>query len=29
MEEELLTAEYGDTYRAYQERTHKLIPFIY
>ncbi len=29
MEEELLTAEYGDTYRAYQERTRKLIPFIY
>jgi len=29
MEEALLIAEYGDTYRAYQERTNMLIPFLY
>jgi len=29
MEEELLTEEFGDAYRAYKETTRKLIPFIY
>jgi protein-S-isoprenylcysteine O-methyltransferase Ste14 len=29
MEERLLTEEFGDAYRAYQERTSKLVPFIY
>jgi protein-S-isoprenylcysteine O-methyltransferase Ste14 len=29
MEERLLTEEYGDAYRTYQETTSKLIPFIY
>lgn len=29
MEEELLTEEFGDTYRTYQETTRKLVPFIY
>ena len=29
MEEELLTEEFGDAYRAYQETTRKLVPFIY
>ena len=29
MEEEMLTEEFGDTYRRYQEATSKLIPFIY
>lgn len=29
MEEGMLTEEYGDAYRSYQERTSKLIPFIY
>jgi protein-S-isoprenylcysteine O-methyltransferase Ste14 len=28
MEEEMLTEEFGDTYRRYQEATSKLIPFI-
>jgi len=29
MEEGLLTEEFGDEYRRYVERTHKLIPFVY
>jgi protein-S-isoprenylcysteine O-methyltransferase Ste14 len=29
MEEEMLTEEFGDAYRAYRETTSKLIPFIY
>lgn len=29
MEERLLTEEFGDAYRRYQETTSKLIPFIY
>ena len=29
MEEELLTEEFGDAYRAYMETTRKLIPFVY
>jgi protein-S-isoprenylcysteine O-methyltransferase Ste14 len=29
MEERLLTEEFGDAYRAYQENTSKLVPFIY
>ncbi|MFC1555005.1 methyltransferase family protein [candidate division KSB1 bacterium] len=29
MEEELLTEEYGDVYRAYKKTSRKLIPFIY
>jgi protein-S-isoprenylcysteine O-methyltransferase Ste14 len=29
MEEALLVAHYGDTYRAYQKRTRKLVPFVY
>ncbi len=29
MEEELLTEEFGDAYRAYKETTRKLVPFIY
>jgi protein-S-isoprenylcysteine O-methyltransferase Ste14 len=29
MEERLLTEEFGDAYRAYQETTSKLVPFIY
>jgi len=29
MEEEMLTEEFGDAYRAYKETTRKLIPFIY
>ncbi len=29
MEEELLTEEFGDAYRAYKETTRKLIPFVY
>jgi protein-S-isoprenylcysteine O-methyltransferase Ste14 len=29
IEERLLTEEFGDAYRAYQQETRKLIPFIY
>jgi protein-S-isoprenylcysteine O-methyltransferase Ste14 len=29
MEERLLTEEFGDAYRDYQETTSKLVPFIY
>jgi len=29
MEEGLLTEEFGDTYRSYQQATKKLIPFVY
>ena len=29
IEENMLTAEFGDSYRAYKKATHKLIPFIY
>ena len=29
MEERMLSDEFGDAYRAYQESTRKLIPFIY
>ncbi len=29
IEERMLTDEFGDAYRAYQETTSKLIPFIY
>lgn len=29
MEERLLTAEFGDAYREYQETTSKLVPFVY
>ena len=29
IEEKMLTAEFGDSYRAYKKATHKLIPFIY
>ncbi len=29
MEERMLIGEFGDAYRAYQESTSKLIPFIY
>lgn len=29
MEERLLTEEFGDAYRAYQETTSKLLPFVY
>lgn len=29
IEERLLTEEFGDAYRAYQQTTRKLIPFIY
>jgi protein-S-isoprenylcysteine O-methyltransferase Ste14 len=29
MEEKMLVEEYGDAYRAYQETTKKLIPFVY
>jgi protein-S-isoprenylcysteine O-methyltransferase Ste14 len=29
IEERLLTEEFGDAYRTYQETTSKLIPFIY
>ena len=28
-EEQMMTAEFGDAYRAYKKTTHKLIPFIY
>ncbi len=28
-EEQMLIDEYGDSYRAYEKTTHKLIPFIY
>ena len=29
LEERMLTAEFGDSYRAYKKTTHNLIPFIY
>jgi protein-S-isoprenylcysteine O-methyltransferase Ste14 len=29
IEERMLTEEFGDAYRTYQETTNKLIPFIY
>ena len=29
LEERLLIEEFGDAYRTYQQRTNKLIPFIY
>ena len=29
IEEKMLTAEFGDSYRAYKKTTHKLIPFVY
>ena len=29
LEERMLTAEFGDAYRAYQQTTRKLVPFIY
>jgi len=29
LEERMLTAEFGDAYRVYQQTTRKLVPFIY
>jgi len=29
IEETMLTAEFGDSYRAYKKATRKLVPFIY
>jgi len=29
IEEQMMTAEFGDSYRSYKKTTHKLIPFIY
>jgi protein-S-isoprenylcysteine O-methyltransferase Ste14 len=28
-EEKFLEAEFGDEYRAYREKTRRLVPFIY